>query len=127
MHLNLLDWKMRVVKSKDLKAFPIFNEISGKIVFNSDKVMFLLVEIPPRRIVPEHSHIHEQMGLCLKGKAEFISGKDKMLVDEGMFYWIKSGEKHGVISLTEESSLFLDVFNPPREDYLDQFNKLDTK
>lgn len=118
---------MRVVKSSDLKAFPIFNEISGKIVFNSDKVMFLLVEIPPRGIVPEHSHTHEQMGLCLKGKAEFISGKETMLVDEGMFYWIKPEEKHGVMSLTDETSLFLDVFNPPREDYIERFDKLDTK
>ncbi len=70
---------MRVVKSSGLKEFPIFNEISGKIVFNSDKIMFLLVEIPPRGIVPEHSYTHEQMGFCLKGKAEFISGmKTKM-------------------------------------------------
>jgi quercetin dioxygenase-like cupin family protein len=118
---------MRVVKSKDLKPFPIFNEILGKIVFNSDKVMFLLVEIPPRGIVPEHSHTHEQMGLCLKGKAEFISGKEKRLVDEGMFYWITPEEKHGVISLTDEPCLFLDVFNPSREDYIEQFEKLDIK
>jgi quercetin dioxygenase-like cupin family protein len=118
---------MRVVKSSDLKAFPIFNETSGKIVFKSDTVMFLLVEIPPRGIVPEHSHTHEQMGLCLKGRAEFISGKKKMRIDEGMFYWIKPEENHGVMSLTDETSLFLDVFNPPREDYVERSDRLHPK
>jgi len=109
---------MKVLKSSNLKAFPLFKGISGKIIFNSDKVMFLLVEVPPRETVPEHSHPHEQMGLCLKGKAEFTSGKQTKLVDEGTFYWIKPDEKHSVMSLSDESSLFLDVFNPPREDYI---------
>ena len=118
---------MKVTKNSDLKAFPIFNDISGKIVFKTDKVMFLLVEIPPRGIVPEHSHTHEQMGLCLKGRAEFISGKEKVLIDEGMFYWIKPKENHGVMSLTDETSIFLDVFNPPREDYVEQSDRHNTK
>ena len=109
---------MKVVKSSNLEAFTLSNNISGKIVFNSKKVMFLLIEIPPRGIIPEHNHLHEQMGLCLKGKAEFTSGKETKLVDEGTFYWIKPKENHMVRSLTDETSLFLDVFNPPREDYL---------
>jgi quercetin dioxygenase-like cupin family protein len=111
---------MRVVESKKLKAFPIFNSIFGKIVFHSGTVMFLLMEIPPGEKVPEHSHPHEQMGLCLKGQAEFISREKKLLVNEGMFYWIKPKEKHAIISLSDEVSLFLDVFNPPREDCIDQ-------
>ena len=114
---------MKVVKRKDVETFPIFEEISGGIIFSSDRVMFLLVEIPPRGVVPEHSHPHEQMGICLKGKAEFISGDKKVIVDEGTFYWIKPGEKHSVVSLVDEPSLFLDVFNPPREDYIEKFKK----
>ena len=118
---------MRAEKSKDLKSFPIFNEISGKIIFHSDKVMFLLVEIPPHGIVPKHSHIHEQMGLCLKGSAKFISEKETMLIKEGMFYWIKPQERHGVISLSDEPSIFLDVFNPPRKDYLEKLKQVERK
>ena len=107
----------------DLRDFPIFEDVLGRIVFSSDRVMFLLVKIPPRGTVPEHSHPHEQMGVCLKGKAEFrIEGKKKIICEE-MFYWIKPCEKHSVESLIDEPSLFLDVFNPPREDYIEKAKK----
>jgi len=118
---------MKIVKSTDLEEFTLFGEISGKIVFSSDKVMFLLARIPPRGIVPEHSHLHEQMGICLRGKAEFTAGEEKKTVEEGMFYWIEPWEKHSVTSLVDEPSLFLDVFNPPREDYLKKARKPEQK
>lgn len=111
---------MKVVKGSDLREFPIFRRVSGKIIFSSDMMMFLLVEIAPGGTVPEHSHPHEQMGICLNGKAEFRSGEEKTLVEEGTFYWVKPGEKHSVVSLVDEPSLFLDVFSPPREDYIEK-------
>ena len=115
---------MKVAKKSDLIEFLIFEGVSGKIVFSSERVMFLLVEISPRGIVPEHTHPHEQMGICLKGRAVFRSGKEKAIVEDGMLYWIKPGEKHSVESLIDEPSLFLDVFSPPREDYLERVKKL---
>jgi quercetin dioxygenase-like cupin family protein len=115
--------KLRIIKVSDLREFPIFGNIFAKIVFHSDKVMFLLVEIPPKGNIPEHSHPHEQMGLCLKGKVEFRSEKESKLIENGMFYWIKPGEKHSVRSLVEKPCLFLDVFNPPREDYIEKAMK----
>lgn len=118
---------MKIAKSADLKEFTLFGDISARIVFSSDKVMFLLVRVPARGIVPEHSHPHEQMGVCLKGKAEFIAGEEKKTVEEGMFYWIEPWEKHSVTSLVEEPSLFLDVFSPPREDYIEKAKKLERK
>jgi len=114
---------MKVVKADDLKEFPLFDGVLGRIVFSSDNVMFLLARILPRGKVPEHSHPHEQMGVCLKGKAELRSDGEKKVVDEGTFYWIEPGEKHSVVSLTDEPSLFLDVFNPPRQDYIKMARK----
>ena len=109
---------MKIAKGLNHETFPLFGNIMGRIVFSSDRIMFLLVEIPARGKVPEHSHPHEQMGICLKGKAEFISGDERQKVSPGMFYWIKPGEKHSVVSLIDEKSLLLDVFSPPREDYI---------
>ena len=109
---------MKIVEELSCKPFPLFNNIKGRILFSSGRMMFLLVEIPARGKVPEHSHPHEQMGVCLKGKAEFISGDESWQVSSGMFYWIEPGEKHSVTSLINEESLFLDVFSPPREDYI---------
>lgn len=39
---------MKVVKREDLREFLIVEGVSGEMVFSSDKVMFLLVEIAPR-------------------------------------------------------------------------------
>jgi len=119
----LIFWRtvgLKVVDARFLKPFRLFGEVDGKIVFSSEKVMFLFVEIPPTGVVPMHSHRHEQMGICLKGKAELRSETKKATVEEGMFYWFKPNEKHSVVSLVDEPSLFLDVFNLPREDYLEK-------
>ncbi len=116
----LEDACLKVVDARVLEPFRLFSGVEGKIVFSSGKVMFLHVTIPPRAVVPMHNHRHEQMGICLRGKAELRTETEKATVTEGMFYWFKPNEKHSVISLVDEPSLFLDVFNPPREDYLEK-------
>ena len=120
MFACLEDIYLKVVDVRVLKPFRLFCESEGKIVFSSENVMFLYVEVPPKAEVPMHSHRHEQMGLCLKGKAELRTETEKATVTEGMFYWFKPNEKHSVVSLVDEPSLFLDVFNPPRGDYLEK-------
>jgi quercetin dioxygenase-like cupin family protein len=107
-----------VVDRDDSPVVRLFNGVVGRIVFSSERLMFLLVKIAPRGEVPKHSHPHEQMGLCLRGKAAFSSETDTTVVEEGTFYRIPPGEPHSVVSLVDEPSLFLDVFAPPREDYL---------
>jgi len=109
---------MEVLKAGEGKKLDLFKEIKGEIIFSGRKLMFLLVDMKPGQIVPEHRHPHEQMGICLKGRAEFVSGENKVLVAAGMFYWIKPNELHMVKVI--ERSTFLDVFSPPREDYLEK-------
>jgi quercetin dioxygenase-like cupin family protein len=77
---------MKIVEKADSKEF-IIGDITGYLPFSSRKMTFLLARIPPRGILAEHSHPHEQMGICLKGKAEFIAGEEKKMVEEGMLYW----------------------------------------
>ncbi len=109
---------MEILKSGEGKKLNIFKEIESEIIFSGEKIMFLLVNLKAGQVVPEHRHIHEQMGTCLKGKAEFISGEKKFLVDVGTFYWMKPNELHSVKVL--EESILLDVFSPPREDFLEK-------
>ena len=109
---------MKVLKAGEGKKLNVFKEIKSEIIFSGGRMMFLLVDMEPGQIVPEHRHPHEQMGICLKGKAEFISRENKFLIEAGMFYWIKPNEPHSV-KVTEKST-FLDVFSPPREDYLEK-------
>lgn len=80
--------------------------------------MILRVEIPSGASVPEHSHPHEQMGICLQGSAEFTSSGMKYHVEAGTFYWIRPNEPHAVKITGTKIGVFVDIFSPPREDYL---------
>jgi quercetin dioxygenase-like cupin family protein len=64
----------------------------------------------------EHSHIHEQMSYCLKGKILFRIDDVETVLTEGDTICIPSHAKHGVTAL--QSSILLDVFTPVREDLL---------
>ena len=109
---------MRVVSREEVQGIDIFQGITGKILLSGKKIMFLLVEIEKGGFVPMHSHSNEQFGLCLKGRAEFRGEEKTEIVQTGMFYALAPNEPHSVQMIGDESGLFLDVFSPPREDYL---------
>lgn len=113
---------VKVMELKEGRDIPFFPGVTGKILLWSERLMFFLVEIEVGEVVPEHSHPQEQMGLCLRGEAEFWGAGERVVVREGMTYFIPSNEPHGVKVIGTERGVFLDVFSPPREDYL---NKLE--
>jgi quercetin dioxygenase-like cupin family protein len=55
---------------------------------SGDNLMFFLVKVRKSGRVPEHAHPQEQMGICLSGIAEFISGNQREIVEAGTVYWI---------------------------------------
>jgi len=109
---------LKVVELKEGREIPFFKGVTGKVLLWSERLMFFLVEIEAGEMVPEHSHPHEQMGICLKGEAEFMGDGQRVIVREGMAYAINANEKHSVKVIGTERGVFLDVFCPPREDYL---------
>jgi len=109
---------MKVLKAGEGEKLNLLKETESEVIFSGSRLMFLLVHLKPGQIIPEHRHPHEQMGICLRGKAEFISEESKFLVEAGMFYWMKPNQPHSVKVI--EESTFLDAFSPPREDYLEK-------
>ncbi len=109
---------MQIVHKEDIRVFPLFEKVIGKVLLSGKRLTFVYVEVEPNGVVPEHSHPHEQMGICLEGKAEFSNEGKMTIVKAGMVYWIPSNEKHGVKVISDKPGIFLDVFSPPREEYL---------
>jgi unsaturated pyranuronate lyase len=65
---------------------------------------------------PEHTHPHEQMGICLSGEVIFtIEGKD-YLVNAGEFYQIPGGLPHAERNNGKVDAVLVDFFSPIRED-----------
>lgn len=79
-------------------------------------LMMMEVRFEQGAVGYEHSHPHEQMSYCLKGRIEFTIDGQVHVLKAGETICIPGGAKHGVKAL-EESAL-LDSFTPLREDLL---------
>jgi quercetin dioxygenase-like cupin family protein len=65
-----------------------------------------------------HHHVHEQFTVVISGRFRFtVDGKDiEILTGDSLM--IRSNQVHGAVAL--EAGELLDIFNPIREDFLDQ-------
>lgn len=108
-----------IVRSKEEgQVFPVVPGVKFTLLQSGERMMFVLVEIGEGSAIPVHSHPHEQMGICLKGSAQFETENGLVAVKEGETYLIAGGEKHGVQNPSKGGAVFLDTFSPPREEYL---------
>jgi quercetin dioxygenase-like cupin family protein len=70
--------------------------------------------------VPKHSHENEQLTYILEGSLRFWIGEDgeeELVVRSGQVLHIPSNVPHMAEAL--EDTLDVDVFSPPRQDWLD--------
>lgn len=74
------------------------------------------LEISKDVVVPEHHHVHEQVATVERGALKFtIEGRD-LVLRAGESLAIPSNVPHGVVAL--EDTVVVDVFSPPREDWM---------
>lgn len=82
----------------------------------ADRMMMSLVVLEPHAVVEEHSHLHEQVGMVIEGRAIFTVGGEQKELGPGDMYRIPGNVRHKVIALGERVKA-LDIFYPIREDY----------
>ena len=69
-------------------------------------------------LVPRHSHVNEQLTYILEGALQFsIDGKE-IVVRAGEVLCIPPNMPHQALAL--EDTVDLDVFNPPRQDWIEK-------
>ncbi|NIK70822.1 MULTISPECIES: cupin domain-containing protein [unclassified Paenibacillus] len=79
-------------------------------------LMMMEVHFEPGAEGYEHSHPHEQMSYCMKGRIAFRINGAETVLEAGDAITIPGGARHGVTAL--EAAVLLDVFTPVREDLL---------
>ena len=109
---------MIVYKRNEAKKFSSAPGVTNHILISGEKMMMLLIEFEPGSEVPLHSHIHEQIGICLKGKVEFRGEDKSAVIEPDMVYFFRTNEKHGAKAIGKENAAILEIFSPPREDFL---------
>ncbi len=103
------------VRSGDCSRHTIFPGVDIQTMAGGE-LMLSLVEMQAGAVVEEHSHPHEQAGMVLAGRAEFIIDGDSRVLGPGDLYRIPGGVPHKVIAL-DQPVRALDVFHPVRDEY----------
>lgn len=95
-------------------------QLDRKII-TGDQMMIAQVFLQKGAIVPRHHHHNEQITYILEGALRFWIGEDESEVIDvraGEVLTIPSNVPHKAEALLD--TLDLDVFNPPREDWLNK-------
>jgi unsaturated pyranuronate lyase len=90
-------------------------------LITGDRMMLAHVYLKKGCIVPKHSHENEQFTYILEGALRFWIGDDggeELIVRAGEVLHIPSNVPHQAEAL--EDTLDVDVFDPPRQDWLDK-------
>ena len=94
------------------------NEKLSRRILTGDQVMLTHVYLKKGCIVPKHSHMNEQFTYILEGALKFFVGDkgDEIVVRAGEVLHLPGDVPHEAHAL--EDTLDVDVFYPPREDWL---------
>jgi len=103
--------------AKDMKEMR--PNVKANILLAGKRIMLWLVRIDPNGVVLKHSHPHEQVSVCLKGKAESMVDGSRRILRAGDISLYPSKREHGPFkALGGRPALFLDIFSPPRRDFM---------
>ncbi len=104
----------------DVPLEPVTDQISRKLI-TGQRMMLAHVYLKKGAVVPKHQHHNEQFTYILEGALRFWIGDDGAEVIDvraGEVLHIPSNVWHKAEAL--EDTLDVDVFNPPRQDWLDK-------
>ncbi len=94
-------------------------DLLDRRLITGERMMLAHVYLKKGCIVPKHSHENEQMTYILEGALRFWIGEDgqeELVVSAGEVLHIPSNIPHKAEAL--EDTLDVDVFSPPRWDWL---------
>jgi quercetin dioxygenase-like cupin family protein len=103
----------------DMPKENVTDQISRRLV-TGQGMMLAHVYLAKGAIVPKHQHHNEQLTYILEGALRFWigeNGEKQLDVRAGEVLHIPSNVWHKAEAL--EDTLDVDVFNPPRQDWLD--------
>lgn len=93
------------------------SSLIGRQFLVGDDIMVARVLLKKGAHVPEHRHHNEQITYILEGALKFLIEGREITVRAGEVLCIPRNVPHEAFAL--EDTVDLDVFNPPRQDWID--------
>jgi len=93
------------------------NPLLTRKLITGNRIMISQLVLKKGCVVPAHKHENEQVTYILSGALKFEVNGNDIILRQGDVLHIPSNVVHAAIAL--EDTLDLDVFSPPRQDWLD--------
>jgi len=113
---------VRHARWDEITLETVTDDITRRL-FTGERMMIAHVYLKKGAVVPTHSHENEQITYILNGALRFWIGDEnepdrhELDVHAGEVLYIPSHVPHQALAL--EDTFDVDVFNPPRQDWLD--------
>ena len=111
---------LQLYRWADIPEEPLKGTITRRLIA-AERMMIAQVFLKKGDDVPRHSHHNEQISYIVTGKLRFLIGEHgerEIIVGAGEVLVIPPNLPHSALAL--EDTLDLDVFSPPREDWLNK-------
>ena len=105
------------IKWNDIEVEDLSSTIGRQLLVGTN-IMVARVLLKKGAHVPRHSHHNEQVTYILQGALHFYIDNREITVSAGEVLCIPPNMPHEAIAL--EDTVDLDIFNPPRQDWLDK-------
>ncbi|GAA4281374.1 cupin domain-containing protein [Gaetbulibacter aestuarii] len=99
---------------KNIPSKELAKGISGRYI-HTDHNTIGFITVEKGAILPEHSHIHEQITQMVSGKFEMTIDGVTQILEAGSVCVIPSNVTHSAVALSDCE--IIDTFYPVREDY----------
>jgi quercetin dioxygenase-like cupin family protein len=113
------DERARLIRWDDVTRETL-TPLLGRRIITGERMMLSQLYLEEGAVVPKHAHENEQLTYVLEGRMRFWFGDDESQVVDvsaGEVLAIPSWLPHRVLAL--ERTVDVDVFCPPRQDWLD--------
>lgn len=88
-----------------------------RVLSHGGTMMVVEFRFPAGVVAPVHHHPHEQVGYVVSGELDLLmEGRADERLGPGSTYYVPPDVPHGVVVHTP--TVLVDVFTPPREDFL---------
>jgi quercetin dioxygenase-like cupin family protein len=111
--------KARLFRWESMPKERLSDKLDRRMI-TGDRMMITHVYLKKGAIVPRHHHENEQITYILEGALRFrlgAGGEEQIDVRAGEVLCIPSNLPHSAEAL--EDTLDVDIFDPPRQDWLD--------
>ena len=100
----------------DVPSLDVWGETVQARVIVGDNASLAVVTLEPGAIVPEHHHVHEQLGICLEGSITFTIDGESRSLGPGGTWRIPSDRPHDAVA-GPDGAVVIDIFSPVRADW----------